>query len=40
MDHYFGGAVTVKETVGPALVVELVLLDTTPFESTPMMVNE
>ncbi len=40
MDHGFGGAVTVRDTVGPALVVELVLLDTTPFESTPMIVNE
>ena len=25
--------------MGPALVVELVLLDTTPFESTPTMVK-
>jgi hypothetical protein len=30
MDHGFTGAVTVSETVGPALVVELVLLETTP----------
>jgi hypothetical protein len=34
----FGGAVTVKLTVGPVVVV-LVLLETTPFESTPTMVN-
>lgn len=33
-----GGAVTVKLTVG-LLVVEVVLLETTPFESTPMIVN-
>ena len=34
----FGGAVTVKLTVGPVVVV-LVLLETTPFESTPTIVN-
>jgi len=39
MDYGFVGAVTVKETVGPA-VVEVVLLDTTPLESTPIIVNE
>jgi len=39
MSYGFGGAVTVKETEGPALV-EVVLLDTTPFESTPIIVKE
>src|SRR5580765_1066819 len=34
----FGGAVTVRLTVGP-LVVVLVLLETTPLESTPTIVN-
>ena len=34
---YFG-AVTVRLTVGPVLLVP-VLLDTTPFESTPTIVN-
>ena len=36
-----GGAVTVKLTLGPLLVVvvEVVLLETTPLESTPTMVN-
>ena len=33
-----GGAVTVKLTVGPAVVV-LLLLETTPLESTPTIVN-
>jgi hypothetical protein len=35
---YLGGAVTVSVTVGPVLV-ELMLLDTTPFESTPTIVK-
>src|SRR5579864_4961032 len=35
----FGGAVTVKLTVGP-LVVVLILLEATPLESTPTIVNE
>jgi hypothetical protein len=39
MDYVFGGAVTVRETVG-ALVLVPVLLETTPFASTPMIVNE
>jgi hypothetical protein len=34
-----GGAVTVKLTVGP-LVLVVVLLETTPLESTPTIVNE
>jgi hypothetical protein len=35
-----GGVVTVKLTLGPVLVVvEVVLLETTPLESTPAMVN-
>jgi hypothetical protein len=34
----FGGAVTVKLTVGP-VVVMLLLLETTPLESTPTIVN-
>ena len=34
-----GGAVTVKLTVGP-LVVVLMLLEATPLESTPVIVNE
>jgi hypothetical protein len=34
-----GGAVTVKLTVGP-LVLVVVLLETTPLESTPTTVNE
>jgi len=39
MDYgVLGGAVTVRLTVGP-LLVELVLLETTPLESTPMIVN-
>jgi len=40
MDYGFGGAVTVSETVGPALVLVPVLLETTPFASTPMIVKE
>lgn len=40
MSHgVFGGAVTVKLTVGPAVVV-LLLLETTPLESTPTIVKE
>ena len=34
----FGGAVTVRLTVGPVVVV-LVLLETTPLESTPAITN-
>jgi hypothetical protein len=33
-----GGSVTVRVTIGP-LLVELVLLETTPLESTPVIVN-
>jgi hypothetical protein len=40
MDYGFGGAVTVSETLGPALVLVPVLLETTPFASTPIIVNE
>src|ERR1051326_1824545 len=32
---HLGGAVTVSDTVGPALVVEPVLLEATPLASTP-----
>jgi hypothetical protein len=36
---YDAGFVTVKVTVGPPPVVAPVLLETTPFVSTPTMVN-
>jgi len=39
MAYGFVGAVTVRLTVGPALVVDVVLLEITPFESVPTMVN-
>ena len=38
LSYCLGGAVTARLTVGPVFV-ELTLLETTPFESTPTMVN-